>query len=340
MGRAAFGLVLLVLLAGCQRLPAPAAVHLSTPPAPPSGQVIPWSPLTPVLTPPALSLGPAPEPPGTPPCQANDLVGNVIGSNGATGHVITSFGFTGAAAVCYLDGTPSVGILDSKGSPIAFRQQAPYTPLHPGRALIELGPAPTRGAELKVGQAALNVDWVSQPESCPGVQAVQPTTAVISIPGGGIVEIPIPLEPSAYACAGLGVGDFEGPYVPIQPGPPPPLPAISMQAPGTGRVGQALPYFVTLTNDRTQPTDFTSICPNYEEELFADIKHGSPPLGGKHIYALNCGLASSIQPGASVTFQMVFLVPLDAAPGTYTLTFGLGYWNAMTGFSQATVKLS
>ena len=113
-----------------------------------------------------------------------------------------------------------------------------------------------------------------------------------------------------------------------------------MQAPGTGRVGQALPYFVTLTNDRTQPTDFTSICPNYEEELFADIKHGSPPLGGKHIYALNCGLASSIQPGASVTFQMVFLVPLDAAPGTYTLTFGLGYWNAMTGFSQATVKLN
>jgi hypothetical protein len=36
---------------------------------------------------------------------------------------------------------------------------------------------------------------------------------------------------------------------------------------------------------------------------------------------------------------MVFLVPRDAAPGTYTLSFGLGYWNAMTSFAQAVVTL-
>jgi hypothetical protein len=36
---------------------------------------------------------------------------------------------------------------------------------------------------------------------------------------------------------------------------------------------------------------------------------------------------------------MVFLVPPDAAPGSYTLTFGLGYWNAMTSFAQAVVTL-
>jgi hypothetical protein len=258
------------------------------------------------------------------PCQANDLVASVIGSNGATGHIITSFGFAGARAECYLDGTPSVGILDSKG------------------ALIEPGPAPAPYTALKLGQAGLNIDWITQPESCPEVDApsrVEPATAVIAIPAGGIVEIPIPLEPAAYACAGLGVGVFEGPYVPIEPGPPPPLPAISMQVPAGGRIGQALPYLVTLTSDRNQPSDFTSLCPNYEEELFADIVRGSPPLGGKHIYALNCGEAGPIQPGASVTFQMVFLVPRDAAPGTYTLTFGLGYWNAMTSFAQAVVTL-
>ncbi len=340
MARAAIGLLVLVLVAGCQRLPAPASAQISSPPQLPPGQVVPWTPLAPDLTPPAPSLGPAPLPPGTMPCQANDLVGNVIGSNGATGHVLTSFGFTGATAVCYLDGTPSVGILDSKGSSIAFRQQAPYMPpLHPGRALIEPGPAPARGVEFKVGQASLTIDWVSQPESCVGVQAVQPATAVISIPGGGIVEIPIPPEPSAYPCAGLGVGDFEGPYVYIQPGPPPPLPAISMQVPAGGHIGQALPYLVTLTSDRNQPSDFTSLCPNYEEELFADIVHGSPPLGGKHLYALNCGEAGAIQPGASITFQMVFLVPRNAAPGKYTLTFGLGYLNAMTSFAQAVVTL-
>lgn len=339
MGRAAVGLVVLVLMAGCQTLPAPSSA-LSSPPAPPSSNVVPWTPLEPKLTPPAPSLGPAPIPLGTPPCQANDLIGNVIGSNGATGHVITSFGFTGAATVCYLDGTPSVGMLDSNGSSIGFRQQAPYfPPQYPGRALIEPGPAPARGLQLKVGQAALTIDWISQPELCPGGQPAQPATAVIAIPGGGIVEIPIPLEPSAYACAGLGVGDFEGPYVPIQPGPPPPLPAISMRVPSTGHIGQGLPYLVTLTDDKGQPTDFTTLCPNYEEELFADIEHGSPPLGGKHLYALNCGEAGPIQPGASVTFQMVFVVPLDAAPGTYTLTFGLGYLNAMTSFAQAVVIL-
>src|SRR5260370_17488627 len=113
-----------------------------------------------------------------------------------------------------------------------------------------------------------------------------------------------------------------------------------MQVPSTSHVGKALLYLVTLTNDKNQPTDFTSQCPNYEEELFADIVHGSPPLGGKHIYALNCGEAGPIQPGASVTFQMVFLVPVGAAPGKYTLTFGLGYLNAMTSFAQAVVTLS
>ena len=112
-----------------------------------------------------------------------------------------------------------------------------------------------------------------------------------------------------------------------------------MQVPSSGHIGQGLPYLVTLTNEGTQPTDFTSLCPNYEEELFADIVHGSPPLGGKHLYALNCGEAGPIQPGASVTFQMVFLVPRGAPPGTYTLTFGLGYLNSMTSFAQAVVTL-
>jgi hypothetical protein len=36
---------------------------------------------------------------------------------------------------------------------------------------------------------------------------------------------------------------------------------------------------------------------------------------------------------------MVFLVPPDAAPGTYTLFFGLGYWNAISSYSQAAVTL-
>jgi hypothetical protein len=331
---AAAGFVL-VLLAGCESHPA--ASVLPTP----SGQVIPWTPLTPNLTPPPAPLGPAPIAPGTLPCQASDLLAVVIGSNGATGHVLTSFGFAGAgSASCFLDGTPSVGLVDSDGHLIGVNQRAPYMPpRQPGRSLVSPGPFPTPYTALSVGQASLTIDWGSQPEPCSGAPAVIPAKALIAIPAGGILSIAIPPEPAIFACQGLGVGAFEGPYVAIQPSPQPPLPAIGMQVPSSGHVGTALPYFLTLTADRNQPFDFAATCPTYEEELFADLSKGSPPLGGKHIYELNCQPAGSLPAGASITFQMVFLVPLDAAPGRYTLTFALGYWNAMTSYAQAQVTI-
>jgi hypothetical protein len=245
------------------------------------------------------------------------------------------------SAACYLDGTPSVGLVDSTGQPIAFRQRSLFgvTP-QPGPALIEPGPAPSPGLGLKLGQADLTLDWVTQPELCPGAQQVVPAQALVAIPAGGIFTVAFPRAPAAAICSGLGVGGFEGPYVPVQPGPPPPLPALSMSVPSTGRVGVAFPYRVTLTNDRPQALDLSALCPTYEEELIAgDLQKGGPPLGGKHLYALNCGLVGLIPPGGAVTFQMVFLVPPDAAPGKYTLVFGLGYWNAISSYSQATVTL-
>jgi hypothetical protein len=308
----------------------------------PSAQVIPWTPLTPNLIPPAPKLGPAPLPPGTPPCQANELQGAELGGQGATGHVLTSFVFVGTGpGSCYLDGTPSVGLLDPNSQIIAIKQQAPYKPTQqPGRTLVNPGPLPTPHSPINLGQAALTIDWVSHGEACPGAAAVVPVQVLVAIPGGGVVAIAINPQLVAFPCQGLGVGAFEGPYVPIQPGPPPPLPAISMQVPSTGRVGVGLPYLVTLTNDHAQALDLIALCPTYEEELFADPGKGTPPLGGKHIYALNCGPPGSIPAGASVTFQMVFLVPGDAARGTYRLVFMLGYWNAMTSYSQATVTLN
>ena len=340
MAKAAVALSILVLVSACESH----AVATASPEASaaPAGHVIPWTPLTPTLTPPAASEGPSPIPPGTMPCQAADLVAAVTGSNGATGHVLTSFGFAGTSPACYLDGTPSVALLDSKGSPIPFRQRPPYMPpLHPGRALVEAGPPPATHTELKVGQASLTLDWISQPETCASTGSVLPTQALIAIPAGGIIAVALPVEPAAYACAGLGVGVFEGPYVPIQPSPRPPLPAISIQVPGTARVGHALPYFVTLTNDRSQAFDLVANCPTYEEELFADIINGSPPLGGKHIFALNCGPAGTLAPGGSITFQMVFLqIPPNTATGTYTLVFMLGYWNAMSAWVQAPVTIT
>lgn len=340
MARAVLALTFLLLLAGCETSPHPVPPEGASGPIP---GVIPWSPLTPNLTPPSPAQGPVPLPLGTPACQAIDIAGVVIAQNGAGGHIFIGIRLVGlSGGPCFLDGTPAVGLLDSSGHAIAFRQLPPFgVPPQPGPALIEPGPTPTPGLGLKVGQADLTIDWVTQPEACPpGTQPVVPAKALVAIPAGGILTVAIPPEPAAYLCSGVGVASFEGPYVPVQPSPPPPLPAISMQVPSTGRAGAALPYLVTLTNDHMQALDLSVLCPTYEEELIpGDLQKGGPPLGGKHLYALNCGPVGLISPGGAVTFQMVFLVPAEAAAGKYTLFFGLGYWNAISSYSQAAVTL-
>ncbi len=182
MARAVLALCVLILLAGCENPPHP------VPPEPgssgPIPGVIPWTPLTPNLTPPLPAQGPVPLPPGTPPCQAPDLAGVVIAKNGAGGHIFVSFRFAGVSrGACYLDGTPAIGLIDADGHAIAFRQLPPFgaTP-QAGPALIEPGPAPEPGLGLKVGQADLTIDWVTQPEACPaGFQAVLPTKAMVAI---------------------------------------------------------------------------------------------------------------------------------------------------------------
>jgi hypothetical protein len=308
----------------------------------PAARVIPWVPLAPNLTPPSPSVAPVVLPPGTPPCQATGLVGAVIGSNGATGHALTSFAFAGVGpASCYLEGAPAVGLVDGSGQAIAFKQRPPFMPSQqPGPALVDPGPPPTPNTAVKIGEAGLVIDWATQPEVCPGGTPVVPAEALIAIPGGGILSVTIPAGPPAYVCQGLGVGDFEGPYLPVQASPPPQLPAISLELPHSVRVGQPLEYLMTLTETRAQPLDLVALCPTYDEELYADIVNGSPPLGGKHVYSLNCAPAGTLKPGASATFRLVLKVPTDAAPGTYTFAFGLGYWNAMTRVLQTSVAIT
>ena len=91
MAKLAVAVIAMLLVAGCgsaQRLTASQS---------PGGEVIPWLPLPANLTPvPVPSPQPIPIPPGTPACTADQIVGAAVGSQGATGHVITSFAFSGA----------------------------------------------------------------------------------------------------------------------------------------------------------------------------------------------------------------------------------------------------
>jgi hypothetical protein len=126
----------------------------------------------------------------------------------------------------------------------------------------------------------------------------------------------------------------------VQAKPPLPLPAISLELPLSGRIGQPLEYRMTMTESQGQPLDLIALCPTVEEELFADIVNGSGPLGGKHIYSLNCKPVGTLKPGAQVTFNVVYKVTADAAPGNYTLMFGLGYWNAISSVLETPVTIT
>jgi len=325
-------LAVAALVCGC------GAVH----PLTSSQSTVPWLPLPADLTPlPVASPLPVPVSRGTPTCLLSDLEGAVIGSNGATGHVLTVFAFaTSSAQACQVNGTPVVTLMDGSGGVLGFKNRAPYFPDEvSGPALIEPGPAPIFGLGPKYGEAALTIDWISQPESCPGDAAAKIATARIEIAGVGTVSVGIPAEPPGYACAGVGVGALADPVIPGVTPPEPPVPAPSIVAPAKVKAGDRLTYVVTLSNPTKLPLDLRKQCPNYEEELFADIENGSPPLGGKHLYRLNCEAAGVLKPGAPMSFAMVFDVPADTAPGSYTLAFMIGYGNAMSRFAQTVIAI-
>lgn len=309
-------------------LTACAAFHAPTSDAP-----IAWLPLKADLNaPPSPSPQPIPVPSGTPACTADQLVGGVIGSQGATGHVITSFAFaTSSSAPCFLEGTPLVRLLDASGKPLAFQQHASYMPpIVIGPVLVDPGGKPEAPQGLKAGEAGLSIDWVSQPEACLGQSGTVIAGARIELQGGGAVSIPLPSEPAGYQCQGVGVSSFEGVAMPVNVIPPPPLPSVTVTAPASAKAGKRFEYIVTLTNDGQATMNLVANCPNYEEEL---IEPGGIPLGGKHFYKLNCTPAGKLAPERSAKFQMVFDVPATAAPGDYSLVFMLGYWNAMTKFT-------
>lgn len=333
-------LVSLAIVSAC------GSVHRILPPENVGTQgAIPWLPLPSRLRAPvAPSPTPSQLPFGTQPCTGSQLQVDLLGSNGGTGHVFTTFGFSGLGPdACFVQGTPTVALFDGSGRRLPFNTRPPYMPpLWMGPVLIELAPLPDPHNALKYGQAALTVDWVSQPEPCPGGAGVQVAVAKITLPSGGpALTVALPTKPLvAYTCQGLGIGAFEGPLPTIDQQPPQPLPAMALQAPSSVRAGQELVYRVTMTNDTKLPMDLVASCPNYEEELFLNDGNGGPPLGGKHFFQLNCTPAGTIKPNASVTFEMRFAVPRDAAPGSYTLAFMLGYWNAMTKWTNEQVIIS
>jgi len=155
--------------------------------------------------------------------------------------------------------------------------------------------------------------------------------AKITLPTGGpALTMTLPTVPGAYTCQGLGIGAFEGPPPPVEEPAVLPLPAVALKVPSSVPAGGVLVYEVRLTNGKSQPMDLVANCPNYGEELFPNDPNSGPPRSIKPRFQLNCTPAGTIQPKASLTFEIRLAVPKDEPPDAYRLFFTLGYWNAMT----------
>ena len=204
--------------------------------------------------------------------------------------------------------------------------------------IVEPGPAPDPHTALKVGQASLTIDWVSQPEACLGQPPAFVAGARIGIPGGGAVTGQISNVPAGFACRGVGVSSFEGPSMPVETSPPPELPEVALHAPNLAKVGKQYRYTVTLTNRTTVPMDLIANCPDYFE-AFMTPGNGFP-VTGKHFYRLNCPPAGTLAPGRGATFEIKLDVPADVPLGSYSLAFRLGFGNEIGKVTSPSVQVT
>jgi hypothetical protein len=273
-------------------------------------------------------------------CTAQDLNAVDAGSQGATGHVITSIVFAGkGTSACFLSGTPIVSLFDGAGHDVGFSQHSPFLPVQvPGPAVIEPGPAPVPHTALRYGQASVTIDWVSQPEACLGSEGVSIAAAKFGIPGGGALVVSVAGAPAGYACQGVGTSSFEGPPAPAEAIPEPALPAISLQAPTLAKAGQHYRYVATVTNDTSSSMDLAATCPNYSEALVTPDTGLS--ITGKQLYRLNCGPAGALASGRSARFEIELDIPSSVRPGSYNLEFVFGYRNPMSKSGSPVVHVT
>ncbi|MDH2445113.1 DUF4232 domain-containing protein [Amnibacterium sp. CER49] len=127
-------------------------------------------------------------------------------------------------------------------------------------------------------------------------------------------------------CAGINDNAGSSSYYRDDPEPNPTGPythvRAAITAPHTVTAGEQLRYTVTLTNTARTTLSFTD-CPTYEQYVTADNGHGGQ-ANTRTINTLNCAAAHPLKHGASITFEMLVTVPVNAAPGYLKLGWAIG----------------
>jgi hypothetical protein len=276
----------------------PGASGESSPPADPSGPIVPW-----VDRPAPAFVGPTPKPYPTDarPCVPKDLKVSAGQVGAGLGNINLPVTFVNSSgSTCVLKGEPTIGGLKANGIlvPLAITS---------GSYFGDPGPP----ANIASGEAAaLNI---SGADACPAVlggkHRVYPMLRVV-LPGGGHVDTAA--HDFDTAC-GVSVSQFGVP-ADAEPAVDPPLSPLTAQisAPPTVVAGQILIYAVTLTNPRRTDVSLGP-CPAYEE--FVGSGSNNTWVGTVLHYYLNCDASSTIPAGTSVTYAMRLTLPANQPEG-------------------------
>ena len=225
------------------------------------------------------------------------------------------------APTCVLSGAPTVSVLDAHGRTMAI-DIGPLPDASPAAVIIEPGlPLPPEHDPLLVGQAGFSVLWSNWCGRDPGSSG----TIVVGLPGWGTRRMPVDLKtPTCLSAADrsvIGVVPIEAAEAP-QPSSQPQGDLVGhIEVPSVVVAGETLRYYVTLRNIGDQPAPLDP-CPAYVELLGTNNAVVAEPH-----FLLNCAAASAIEPGASLTFEMVLQIPGDAPAGPAILFWvsdGLG----------------
>jgi hypothetical protein len=291
----------------------------------PAATPILWTDATPTAAP---STTPPPVPPGTAPCVAENLDAT-IGLSGAGGAVFGNVSVTNRGrAACSLDGAPQAIRIRPASGEIADIRYRSDSRSWPGDKNGTIAPA----VLLRIGDAArAEFIWSNW---C-GARFASSIVLVTPPGGGATVSLDGPGRFSSARCdSPSGSSDLVGfafaPEPPKQPEPPPPVElTVALDLPASAAAGETLHYRVDLTNHGISSAALAP-CPVYTESLYGSKEESS--------YLLNCaGGGPSIESGATLVFDMEFLVPVDAAPGVAELFWQVDIrWDArISGTARA-----
>jgi hypothetical protein len=271
----------------------------------------------------ANSIGPIPAPTAIRRCAVDDLFAVSNGGNGATGHIVYSVALANhSATACTLQGFPGLVLITKQGTAVPLQESndpggmvgnggrdIPTGVLEPD----QLAPVPHQSGPF----AYVLFEWYYCGGTPPEIAAVDLT------PPGSTRWVRVPLLNEGQAagpsrCDDLSqgrrllVGPIQAPradqvVTPIRQW------QVVMDAPAPFVRGKTVAFTVTLTNISGVPVVFDT-CPTYEEGFTPDQMVA---------YQLNCAPVGTVQPGASVTFAMRFMVPLTTPAGPQKFRWAL-----------------